>query len=79
VTTAFNRQFSTNIQNYEETTTSISVTGTTPPGKNIIRLQVFREISTFKLVNQNGGACYPGVYCPEIAITTQTKNYIWYY
>ena len=79
VTASFNKQFSLNIQNYEEKTTSITVTGITPTGKNIIRLQVFREISTFKLVNKDGGDYYPGIYSPEIAITTQTKNYIWYY
>lgn len=79
VTAQFNQQFSTSIQNYEETETSITITGTLPAGKNIIRLQVFREVSTFKLVNQDGGEYFPGVYSPELAITTQTKNYIWYY
>jgi hypothetical protein len=79
VTASFNKQFSLNIQNYEERTTSITITGTTPSGKHIIRLQVFREISTFKLVNKDGDEYNPGIYCPEIAITTQTKNYIWYY
>lgn len=79
VTASFNQQFSTAIKNYEEQTTSITVTGTLPANKNIIRLQVFREISTFKLVNQDGGDYFPGVYSPEIQVTTQTKNYMWYY
>ena len=79
VTASFNQQFSTTIQNYQEQTTSIEITGTTPPGKNIIRLQVFREISTFKLVNESGGVYFPGVFSPEIQVTTQTKNFIWYY
>jgi hypothetical protein len=79
VTASFNQQFSTSIQNYEETTTSITLTGTLPAGKNIIRLQAFREISTFSLVNENGDDYYPGVYSPIIEITTQTLNYVWYY
>jgi len=79
VSAEFNQTFSTNIQNYEEKTTSITVTGNMPTGKNIMRLQVFREITSFKLVDKDGGDYYPGVYSPEIAITTQTKNYIWYY
>lgn len=79
VSATFNQQFSTSIVDYEEKTTSITVTGNTPAGKNIIRLQVFREVSTFKLVNQDGSDYFPGVYSPEIQITTQTKNYMWYY
>jgi hypothetical protein len=79
VTASFNQQFSTTIQNYEEKTTSITVSGTLPAGKNIIRLQVFREISTFKLVNKDGGDYFPGIVSPEIQVTTQTKNYMWYY
>jgi hypothetical protein len=79
VTASFNKQFSTSIENSKEETKEISITGNPPAGKKITRLQVFREISTFKLVNKDGGAYYPGVNSPEISITTQTKNYIWYY
>ena len=79
VSVQFNQQFSTSIQNYEETTSAITISGTMPEGKNIMRLQVFREISTFKLVNQDGGDYFPGIYSPVIEITTQTKNFVWYY
>jgi hypothetical protein len=42
-------------------------------------LQAFREVSAFKLVNQDGTPYGYGVYCPVIETTTQVKNYAWYY
>ena len=76
---SFNQQFSTSINSFEEHTISTTYHGDAPAGKSIIRLQIFREISTFKLVNKDGGDYFQGVNSPEIQITTQTKNYFWYY
>jgi hypothetical protein len=73
------QEFSTSITKTEEHTEEIKCVGTLPSGKSIIRLQAFREISNFKLVNQDGTAYGNGVYCPEIETTTQIKNYAWYY
>lgn len=50
VSASFNKQFSTSIQATEEKTESLTLIGTLPAGKSIIRLQAFREVSTFKLV-----------------------------
>jgi hypothetical protein len=73
------QEFSTSITNSEEHSESIKCIGTLPSGKSIIRLQAFREVSAFKLVNQDGTDYGNGVYCPVIETTTQTKNYAWYY
>jgi hypothetical protein len=78
VSASFNKQFSTSIQATEETTESLTLRGELPAGKSIIRLQAFREISTFKLVNADG-VDYPGVKSPVLHVTTQIKNYMWYY
>ena len=73
------QEFSTSITTTEEHTESLKCVGTLPAGKTIIRLQAFREVSTFSLVNQDGTPYGNGVFCPVIATTTQIKNYAWYY
>lgn len=73
------QRFQTTIAKHEEKTETITLIGTAPPGYEIIRMQVFREIATFKLVNQDGNDYYPGVYSPEIETTTQVQTYFWYY
>ena len=78
VSASFNKQFSTSIQATEETTETLTLKGDLPAGKSIIRLQAFREVSTFKLVTIDG-VDYPGVKSPIIQITTQIKYYMWYY
>jgi hypothetical protein len=78
-TATIKQEFSTSITKTTEHSESVTCIGTLPAGKSIIRLQAFREISTFKLVNQDGTPYGNGVYCPDIATTTQIKNYAWYY
>ena len=78
VSASFNKQFSTSIQATEEKTETLTLIGTLPAGKSIIRLQAFREVSIFKLVTSDGKD-YPGVKSPELQVTTQIKNYMWYY
>ncbi|MFO7723403.1 MAG: hypothetical protein R6V49_09320 [Bacteroidales bacterium] len=73
------QKFQTTISQYEEMSETLTLKGTMPFGKNIIRLQSFREVSTFKLVDKDGNDYYPGVITPVIDVTTLIKNYVWYY
>ncbi len=79
VSASFNQQFSTSIENKEEYIREITLDGTLLEGTNIIRLQAFREVSIFKLVNKDGDPYYDGIYDAEIAITTNTHEVAWYY
>lgn len=74
-----NQRFQTSISTYEEKTETIRYLGKALPGYNIIRCQVFREILTIKLVNQDGDPYYPGVYSPEIETAVNLQVYFWYY
>jgi hypothetical protein len=73
------QRFQTTISTYEEKTETIRYLGKALPGYNIIRCQVFREIATIKLVNQDGSDYFPGVYSPEVETTTNLQVYFWYY
>lgn len=73
------QRFQTSISTYEEKTETIRYLGKALPGYNIIRCQVFREILTIKLVNQDGDPYYPGVYSPEIETAVNLQVYFWYY
>ncbi|MBW6490374.1 MAG: hypothetical protein K0B15_04160 [Lentimicrobium sp.] len=73
------QRFQTAISTYEEKTETLRYLGKALPGYNIIRCQVFREIATIKLVNQDGGDYYPGVFSPEIETAVNLQVYFWYY
>lgn len=73
------KRFQTTISTYEEKTETIRYLGKALPGYNIIRCQVFREILTIKLVNQNGDDYYSGVFSPEIETSDNLQVYFWYY
>jgi hypothetical protein len=73
------QRFQTTISTYEEKTETLRYLGKALPGYSIIRCQVFREILTIKLVNQDGDPYYPGVYCPEIETAVNLQVYFWYY
>jgi hypothetical protein len=73
------QRFQTTISTKEETTETLRYTGKSLPGYNIVRCQVFREIATIKLVNQDGSDYHPGVFSPEIETAVNLQVYFWYY
>lgn len=70
------QEFSTTINTWEEETVQKTISQEKPEDISAMRIQAFRELLTFTLVNADGSD-YAGVYCPVIETNVQTIYYVW--